>query len=154
MYCQRVSFRIFLVIYILTGFILGIAALIIHNMKNGKTYLGSHISNVAQYYIGIVSLYILITGIIHLIIINCCKKLFLCLRLPVVLLIFGIIIELIVAIVIIIITLTTHSDAQKTTLIVMGSVAGYFIILQIYGIIASLSYHAKLQNNYEAMPSK
>jgi hypothetical protein len=154
MYCQRVIFWIFLFIYIVTGIILGIGAALLHTTKLGDNNFASHISVPGRYYIAGASIYVFITGVVHLIISACCKKNYVCFRLSIFLLTFGIIIELIATGVIAIISIGYDSDTRKNTLITIGSLTAYLFVLQVYGIIAGVSYHAEERHNYEKMPLK
>jgi len=146
--CQRILFSIFLFIYILTGIILAIAAYLLHITKDGYNKYGSQLSHAGRYYIGAVSLYILLTCIIQIIALICRKKVLILFRLAVILLIMGIILELTAVAVVVFLRSGIDSDTRKKTLIVASTLTGYLIILQIYGVIASLSYLTEIRHNY------
>jgi hypothetical protein len=149
--CQRICYGAFLFIYIITGIgLAGGAVVLNHAAKNSEDY-ASQLSRAGRWYVGIISLYIMFSCIIHVLGI-CCKRLLMISRLAVVLLIFGILIELIGLA--LSVFLSNGSENRKSNLIVFGSVTGYLILLQIYGVIASLSYIAEVRHNYEELPSK
>jgi hypothetical protein len=154
MHCQRILLPIFLFIYIVTGIILAIAAFILHSTKYGYNQYGSYLSLPGRYYIGLASLYILFTCIIQLIAIICCKRKSILFRLAVGLLIFGIILELTAVAIIVFMRSGIDPDIRKKTLIVVSSLTCYLVILQIYGVVASLSYHAESPHNYREVSLK
>jgi hypothetical protein len=133
---------------------LAIAAYLLHNTEYGYKEYGSNLSRPGRYYIGLVSLYILLTCIIQLLAFTCFKKILILFRLAVILLIVGIILELTAVAIIVFLRGGTDLNTRKTTLIVVSSLTGYLIILQIYGVIASLSYHAEIRHKYEEVSSK
>ncbi len=154
MHCQRILFPIFLFIYILTGIILAISAFFIHTTKNGYNQYGSYVSRSGRYYIGAVSLYILLTCIIQIIALIFRKKILIFFRLGIILLILGIILQLTVVALIVFMSDGIDPNIRKTTLIVISSLTCYLIILQIYGVIASLSYLSEVRHSYAEVPSK
>jgi len=148
MHCQRILFSIFLFIYILTGIILAIAAYLLHITRDGYNKYGSYLSHAGRYYIGAVSLYILLTCTIQVIALICRKKVLILFRLAVILLIVGIILELSAVAAVVFIHSGIDPDTRKKTLIVASTLTGYLIILQIYVVIASLSYLTEIRHNY------
>ncbi|CAF1224063.1 unnamed protein product [Adineta ricciae] len=154
MYCQRVFFWVFLVVYISTGILLATIAHWIHNTSAGYKQYGSHISHLARYYIGGISLYIIITSSIHIIIGFVCQKRLIFFRAAVIFLILGIIVEIVTVALVFLMRTGIPAPLQKTTLIVISSLTAYLFVLQMYGIIASLSYHSELRHSYEIVSSK
>lgn len=154
MYCQRVFFWVFLFIYISTGIVLAVIAHFIHNTTDGYKQYGSHISHLARYYMGGISLYIIITSFIHIIIGFACQKRLIFFRVAMIFLVFGIIIEIVTVALIFLMRTGIPAAQQKTTLIIISSLTGYLFVLQMYGIIASLSYHSELRHSYEIVSSK
>ena len=67
MHCRHILFVVFLVIYFITGVIVGIAAYLLHETSLGHTQHGFLVSIVGRYYIAAISPYILITCIIYFI---------------------------------------------------------------------------------------
>ncbi|UJR29233.1 hypothetical protein I4U23_010447 [Adineta vaga] len=154
MYCQRVFFWVFLVIYILTGIILAVVAHFINNTNEGYKQYGSRISDIGRYYIGGIAVYILITGTLHIMIGFLCTKRLLFFRIAFIFLVVGIMVEITAVSLIILMRAGFPVDIRKTTIIVISSLTGYLVILQMYGIIASLSYYSELRHSYEIVASK
>ncbi len=125
-----------------------------HNTQSGYNKYGSYVSRLGRYYMGLISLYILFTCIIQLIAITCCKRKLILFRLAIALLILGILFELTAVAIIVFLRSGIDPDTRKTTLIVVSSLTGYLIILQIYGVIVSLSYPAEIKHNYREVSLK
>jgi hypothetical protein len=123
-------------------------------MKNGYNQYGSHVSRSGRYYIGAVSLYILLTCIIQIIALIFRKKILIFFRLAIILLILGIILQLTVVALIVFMRDGIDPNIRKTTLIVISSLTCYLTILQIYGVIASLSYLSEIRHSYAEVSSK
>ena len=148
MHIQRVFFKVFLVLFILTGITLAVVTYLLQNTSHGYERYGSHLSLLARYYMGIVAVYILITGIAHVITSLTCKKKWFCFRLTAVLLAAGMLMEITAVAVIVLMRSGMSLDLRKNTCIVLTSLTGYLCILQFYGIIASLSCHSELRHSY------
>ena len=154
MHCQRILFPIFFTVYVLTGAILAIVALLVYNTKDDHHQYGVHISRPAQYYINAVSVYILVTCIIVLIGLFYRKKRILFFRIAIALLISAIILQVTIVALIVFMRGSTDPNSRRMTLIVISSLTCYLVILQIYGVIASLSYLSELRHNYAVVSTK
>ena len=154
MHCQRIFFPSFLVVYILTSICLAIGAFFIHIRKDSDNYYGSYVSRPGRYYIGAVSIYILLICIILIIALIYRKKTFIFFRLAIVLLVLGIIFQLLAVALIVFMRDGIDPNTRKTTLIVASSLTCYLVILQIYGAIATLSYLSEIRHRYSEVPSK
>lgn len=154
MHCERILFPLFLFLYILTGITLAITAYLLRLNEYGYNKYGYNFNRPARYYIGLTSLYILFTCFIQLITIICCKKRLILFRIAIVLLILGIIFELTAVALFVFIRSGLDPATRKKILIAVSSLTGYLIILQIYGVIASLSYHSEIRYNYREVQVK
>ena len=138
-------FRSFSFFYILTGLILAILAFLIHTNENDD---GLHINRLGQYYINAVSVYILFTSIILLIGLFCRRKIIIFFRTAIVLLIIAIILQITIVALIVFMRGSTDANGRTLTLVIISSMTFYLIILQIYGVIASLSYLSEIRHSY------
>ena len=134
--------------------VLALTTHFIHNTSNGYQQYGSHISHLTRYYFAGISLYIIITSFIHIIIGFICQKRLVLFRAAVIFLIFGIIIEIVTVALVFLMRAGIPKHLQKTTLTVITSLTAYLFVLQMYGIIASLSYHSELRHSYAIVSSK
>lgn len=154
MHCQRILFPIFFIVYILTGVILAIVALFLYTTKDDHHQYGVHMSRPAKYYINAVSVYILVTCIIMLIALFFRKKTILFFRIAIGLLISAIILQITTVALIVFMRGSTDVDSRRMALIVISSLTCYLVILQIYGVIASLSYLSELRHKYAVVSTK
>jgi hypothetical protein len=138
--------------YRITGLGLVVAAIILHSTDHSRNQNVPQLSLPGQFYIAAVSSYILITCVIYLIARTICAKKLIVFRLAIVLLGLGILLEITAVAAIVFVNSGIRPSIKKTTSIVVGSLTGYLSILQIYGIITSLSYLAQLRFDYEEMP--
>jgi hypothetical protein len=154
MACRSLCFGFFLFLYIATGVLLAVGAYLINSTDRGYERYGSRLSRTGRYYLGIASLYILFSCVLQLIAISCCRRLLIVFRLTVVLLIVGILLELIGLTLSIFAGTGDKPGMKKQNAIVFGSITGYLILLQIFGIVTSLTYQSTMPKNYEELPSK
>ncbi len=148
---KTVYFTVFLFFYILTGILLGVGAYVANDRSNGYENFGFRLSRAGRYYIGTASLYILCSCIIQLIAISFYRQILIIFRLTVILLILGIILEFIGFIISIFTGPDDKPGLRKATIIIFGSVTGFLIILQIFGIFATINYQNKLRKDYEQL---
>lgn len=154
MHCQRILFPIFLIVYILTGAILAIIALLLYTTEDDYHQYGVHISRPGKYYLNAVSLYILVTCLIVVIGLFYRKNLILFFRIAIALLISAITLQITIVTLIVFMRGSTDADSRRMTLIVVSSLTCYLLILQIYGVIASLSYLSELRHTYAVVSTK
>lgn len=144
MHCKRKLYRIFLLIYFLTGFILAVFTYNVYIRKRGSTKFRCYMTRFGRFYIGFISLYILLTCMILVSAAICCKQTLIRFRLAPILLMFGILSEFIGLFIIMIIRTTNDFDAKQSTIITLNLLTCYLIVIQIYGVISSLNYHAEI----------
>jgi hypothetical protein len=149
MHFQRLFFKVFLVLYVLTGITLAVIAYLLYNTSHGYDRYGSHLSILARYYISIVAFYILVVAVIHVIISFCCKRKWFCFRITTIHLVVGMLMEITTVAVIVLMQNGMSADVRRNTSIVLTSLTGYLCILQLYGIIACLSCYSELRHSYE-----
>lgn len=145
MSCQRRFFEAFLVIYIFSCILLVIA------LVNFQVAHGSPISREGLTYIYAATGWMFLTILFYLI---AYIRLFSIFPIPVVLLAVGIVGEALTVTLIGVLREEMEIKTRQSTLLVLGIVTGYLVLLQIFGVLISIVYYCRTERDFHVVPSK
>jgi hypothetical protein len=145
MSCQRRFFEAFLVIYTLLGILLVVAAV------NFQAANGSQISREGLNFIYGALGWMFVTIILYLI---AYIRVFAIFPIPVVLLAVGIVGEAVTVTIIGVLREEIDVKTRESTLIVLGTITGCLIPLQIFGVLISIVHYRRNQKDFLVVASK
>ena len=142
---QRRVFEAFLVIYILSGVLLVIA------LVNFQAAHGLQLSRAGLIYLYAATGWTLVTILFYLI---AYIRIFSIFAIPVVFLVVGIVGEALTVTLIVALREEIDVKTRYSTLLVVGIVTVYLVLLQIVGVLVSIVYYCRTEHDFYAVPSK